>query len=137
MSTYSNEAKENTKAALIKTPAGMRFVAYLSLMNKQDYDRLETYINESFHEMILMTIPTKSRVLDAKATIKLNGRLKVKEILHVQDQLVGVALESEKQSGLLYCEIGIQEEYPHLVSHYFLAPMTEFKPESEDSADAK
>jgi len=121
---------DKAQQAVIKSQAGMRFIAQQTIYNKGDFQRLRQFIEDSYAENILAVDPVDRRVLDLKTSYKLNGRLKVKQVIGTSEHQVVLVLEAEKNDDYLYAEMQVEDEYPHKITHFLFRKMLEAKKES-------
>lgn len=120
---------DKEKLAVIKSQAGMRFIAQQTIYNSGDFKRLKDFINDSYSETALSVNPTDRRLLDLKTAFKLNGRLKIKQVVGTNEHQVVLVLEAEKSDGFFYTEMQVDEEYPHKITHFLFQKMQEVSEE--------
>lgn len=106
-----------------KSKAGRRFIAQMNFYNAADFDRLGEFMRGGYYDLILMQNPIDRRILDLKTTHKLYGRLKVAEVESAGEYAITVIMQAEKRGQKLRLEMTVDEDYPHQVLHYSLAPM--------------
>jgi len=106
-----------------ESKAGRRFIAQTNFYNRGDFDRLKTFMEEGYYELILMENPIKRRLLDLKMTRKLHGRLKVAKVETAEEYGIQLILSTEKTDSRLHLTMVVHEDYPHLVTHYSLVPV--------------
>lgn len=116
-------AQENDKLALQKSQAGMRFIAQTTIYNKQDLPRLRQFLDESYSEALLAEQTSEARLAAFEAWYAQEGRLRVKQVLAANEHHVIVALETEKSERLYYLELKCEDDYPHKVTQFMLAPL--------------
>jgi hypothetical protein len=109
----------------------MRLFAQLTLANRADWKRVRSFIATSYTREALAVHPVARRLLDLKTTHRLHGRLRVVQGLTIQDHSVAVALKTEKSDAVLYCEMIVEEEYPHRIQRFLLAPMRPVEPTTQ------
>lgn len=120
-----NTISDEDKNALIRSQAGMRFIAQMTLYNNKNLGRLKIFIEESYHEQALIVQPADFRLQEFKAIHKLNGRLKVKKVLAVSKHHVILALQTEKNEHLYYAELEVEEDYPHRIMRFMFTRLQE------------
>jgi hypothetical protein len=111
------------KLALQKSQAGMRFIAQTTIYNRQDLARLRQFIAESYSEVLLAEQDMDARLMALQAWYAQEGRVRVKQVLAANEHHVIVALETEKSANLYYLELKCEDDYPHKVTLFMLAPL--------------
>lgn len=106
-----------------QSKAGRRFIAQTNFYNVGDFERLDTFIRDSYFDLILMQNPVERRIFDLKTTRKLHGRLKVAEVESAEEYSVTLILSTEKNDKHLRLEMVVNEDYPHQITHYSLVPV--------------
>lgn len=118
-------SSEQEKQAIIKSQAGMRFIAQTTIYNSGDFERMGRFISENYTQGALVTDPPERRLLDIKTAYKLNGRIRVKQLLAVSEYQVALVAETEKNSDFFYAEVQVEEDYPHLIQRYLFTRLKE------------
>lgn len=98
-----------------QSPAGMRFIAQMSIYNRGDFSRLRQYFSENYHSTLLDEQSPAARTALLKAQFRLVGRLRVRQVIVAEKYEVVVLVESERDERLFIMTMSIEEEYPHHV----------------------
>jgi len=125
---------QTDKLALQKSQAGMRFIAQTSIYNQANWPRLAQFIDQSYSPDLLAEQPQPQRLADFQAWYEQMGRMRIKQVLAANEHHVIVALEVERQETLYYLELQCEDEYPHLVTRCWLAPLQPIDDEANDSS---
>lgn len=126
---YDDEAAENDpmyrdKFYLRASQAGMRFLAQTHIFNTLNWERLQQYISESYHEDQLEQQSIESRVQVFKTFYEKVGRVKVKQVIGTHEQRVVVVVEAEKgEVPFFLVDVVVEEDYPHKIIGYSQQPM--------------
>ena len=116
---------EQDKLALRKSQAGMRFIAQMTIYNSENTERLRQFIADSYHDTLLEQADTETRLQDLQQTLEQVGKLKVKQVMAVNEHQAIVIMEAQKSDGLFYCEMQVEEDYPHKITRYMFQQMRE------------
>lgn len=111
------------KLALRKSHAGMRFIAQMHIYNMLEWERLETFIAESYHADMLQQASVSERLGALNMLYEKVGRLKVKQVVGTNEHHAIVVMEAESSEGFFYVEMKVEEDYPHKVTFFLLQRM--------------
>ncbi|MCB9450630.1 MAG: hypothetical protein H6672_04280 [Anaerolineaceae bacterium] len=109
------------KTALALSSAGKRFIAQMTLYNTGNFERLATFIAESYTPEQLAEQSAADRLAALQQAHTEAGRLRVFHHVSVTDYRVVLLLQSESGS-LYYNRLKVDEEYPHLITQYIHRP---------------
>jgi hypothetical protein len=109
------------KTAMALSSAGKRFIAQMTLYNSGSFDRLRTFIAESYTPEQLAEQPAADRLAALEQLFAEAGRLRIFHHISVTDYRVVLLLQN--QAGeLFYNRLKVDEEYPHLITQYIHRP---------------
>ncbi|MEZ4671194.1 MAG: hypothetical protein R3E39_25085 [Anaerolineae bacterium] len=91
------------QAHLIPSNAGMRLIAQTSLFNKGDFERLRTFITESYADIALEAISVKARLAELKAMYRMAGKMRIDRVVAVDKHTALVILETER-AVFIWCK---------------------------------
>lgn len=103
---------------LARSHAGMRLIAQMSLYNKGDFERLRTFIADSYTPGALEMMSAKDRLLDLKMTYRVAGKLRVRQVAATDKHRVIVMMQAQKNNGMYLAQMVVEEDYPHRVIDY-------------------
>ena len=116
------------KQLLIRTPAGMRLIAQLTLYNNGDLDRLRGFMEASYAPAALEGDDSLehrfARFHEQRVRL---GRVRIVQLLAYDDHRAIVMLEAEHVTGFSVADLQVDPEYPH--------PITFYHDSSDDEAD--
>lgn len=118
-----HDEKQQDKVALRASQAGMRFIAQMTIYNAEKWERLETFIGDSYHDDLLEQMNTESRLNMFKTTYDKVGKMRVKQVMATNEHHVIVVMETEHTDDFFYIELKCEDDYPHKITHYMHAPM--------------
>lgn len=116
---------EQDKLALRKSQAGMRFIAQMTIYNSENTERLRQFITDSYHEAQLQAIDADTRLQNLLTTLAEIGKLRVKQVMAASEYQVIVIMEAQHSDGLFYCEVQVEDDYPHTITRYMFQQMKE------------
>jgi hypothetical protein len=120
------------KPYLVQSQAGMRFIAQMTIYNSGKFDRLRTFIRESYLPALLEAEPVSARLAAFRLWHKTLGRLRVRQVVGAGKHHILVLLEAEHTPDLFMQEMIVEEDYPHRITHYSHRPMGDSdQPEQE------
>jgi len=114
---------EQDKLALRGSQAGMRFIAQMHIYNMDNADRLETFIQDSYHDDQLAQQSVTDRLADLRTMYENVGKVRVKQVMAAGEHHVIVIIETEKGEQLFYIEVKVEEEYPHKIIQFMNQPL--------------
>lgn len=114
-----SEAKQH----LVTSHAGIRLIAQLTIFNRGDFARLRTYLEENYAEEAFTDIAARTRLAELKAIYRIDGRMRVEQVVAVGEYQVIVALEAERSQMFYLTHMNVQEDYPHKVTFFAQAKM--------------
>lgn len=126
---FDKEAAENDpmyadKFYLRASQAGMRFLAQTHIFNSLNWERMEQYIADSYHEETLAEQDVEGRLQVFKTFYEKVGRVKVKQVVGTHEERVVVVVETEKgEPPFFLVDIIVEEDYPHKIIGYSHQPM--------------
>lgn len=111
------------KLTLRASQAGMRFIAQMTIYNSGDFDRLRTYIAESYHPLMLAEHSAEAWLDQFREWGQDAGKVKVQQVLGASKHQVVVLLASERVEDFWLCDLTVEEEYPHRIISYSVTVM--------------
>lgn len=114
----SDQQPSPDQLALQQSQAGMRFIAQTTLYNRANFARLKQYIADSYHADQLEQQSVADRLANMQAMYDDIGRVRVKQLLAVNENHVILALSAEKTDNLFYTEVKVEDDYPHKITLY-------------------
>lgn len=112
----------NDKITLRASQAGMRFIAQTHIYNQGDFERLLTFITDSYHDDLLKVEPPAARV-EAFAGLRDEiGKLRVVQTIGSGKHHVLVLVEAERGGYFLH-ELRCEEDYPHKITAFSQQPV--------------
>lgn len=112
------------KIALRASQAGMRFIAQTHIYNSTNWERLQTFIADSYHANKLEEQAAEHRLDIFKTTFDKVGRMKVKQVVGTHEHRVVVVVEVELgDMPYFLVDMVVEEEYPHKVIAYSHQPL--------------
>ncbi len=109
---------EAAQQHLARSHAGMRLIAQMTFYNKGDFERLRTFIEESYTPGALEVMSAKDRLLDLKMTSRVAGKLRVRQVVATDKHRVMVMLQGQKNNSMYLAQMVVEEDYPHRVMDY-------------------
>jgi hypothetical protein len=106
------------KQQLARCHAGLRLIAQTTLYNRGDFDRLRTFIADNYTPGSLEVMAAKDRLLDLKMTYRFAGKMRVRQVVAVDQHRVVAMMQAQKNNRLYLTQIAVEEEYPHRVLDY-------------------
>lgn len=112
------------KIALRASQAGMRFIAQTHIYNSRNWERLEQFIRDSYHDDMLENQPIEGRLSMFQTTQEKIGRLKVKQVVGTHEERVVVVVETEMgEHPYFLVDLIVEEDYPHKIIGYSHQPL--------------
>jgi hypothetical protein len=111
------------KLALRLSQAGMRFIAQMTIYNSGAFDRLRTFIAESYHPDLLAQQPDEEWLALLRALYETLGKVRVRQVIGMGKHHVIVLLETQHGEGYFLSEIKVEEDYPHRITAYSTSPL--------------
>lgn len=102
------------KSALVNAAAGRRLIAYLTIYNSADFDRLRTFIEDNYTDEALAKDPVETRLAQHQAIYQQAGKLRVHQVVAADDYYVVVLLQAQN-GGYYINEFKVSEDYPHKI----------------------
>src|SRR5450432_2431594 len=111
------------KFALRISQAGMRFIAQMTIYNSGKFDRLRTFLVESYHPDLLAQESVEDRLGAFRAQYDSLGRIRVRQVIGTGEHHVIVLLEAERLEGYWLVDLTVEEDYPHRIIDHTLSIM--------------
>lgn len=111
------------KIALRISQAGMRFIAQMTIYNSGAFDRLLTFIDESYHPDLLAQESAQERLRHFQAQYTEWGKLRVRQVIGTGKHHVVVLLDAQNSDEYLVGELHVEGDYPHRVTAQSLSPL--------------
>jgi hypothetical protein len=111
------------QAALTGSSAGMRLLAQMTLFNRGDFDRLGTFIAESYTPAALADEPPAAaleRLRDLRASA---GPLRVYQVIASDPHRLIALAQSRLSGALFYMDIAVEDDYPHRITAFTHYPL--------------
>lgn len=121
---------EVAKQHLIGNHAGIRLIAQLTLFNRGDFERLRTYLQDNYADEALSMISAKARLAELKAIYRVNGKMRIEQVVAAGEYEVIVALEAERGEAIYLAQMLVHEEYPHKVMFFDQGKMDKVETET-------
>lgn len=119
-----NDPLIRDKVALRASQAGMRFMAQTHIYNSSNWERLQTFIADSYHSEKLEEQAAENRLDIFKTTFDKVGRMKVKQVVGTHEHRAVVVVEVENgELPYFLVDIAVEEEYPHKIIAYSHQPL--------------
>lgn len=119
--------------ALVRSQAGMRFIAQTTLYNAGQWERLAGYIADHYTATALIEQPAEARLAAFQALHAQIGRLHVLQVLATDPHQVVVVVEEEGAPGMSgsaeaapgtsLIDLVVEADYPHRILAYDRAPI--------------
>lgn len=110
-------ATNNDKMTLLKTAAGRRFIAFLTIRNSGKLDRLKTFIADNYTDKALEKHSVETLYEQYTQSLEDAGKLRVHQVVAADDHYIVVLMQG--QDGKYYInEYKVEEDYPHKVLKY-------------------
>jgi hypothetical protein len=110
------------KAALIRSQAGMRLIAQLHIYNSGDFDRLRTFIADSYTEALLEDQSVDERLAYFQQLRETHGKLRIFRIVGHDEHRVIVLLAGQKDATYCGLDISVQDDHPHQITEFLEIP---------------
>ncbi len=123
----------DAKQHLITSHAGIRLIAQLTIFNKGDFDRLRAYLQDNYAEEAFADIGVKTRMAELKAIYRMNGKMRIEQVIAAGEYEAIVALVAERGDAVYLTQMAVQEDYPHKVTFFNQGKMD--KVEDEEIED--
>jgi hypothetical protein len=111
------------KGALVTSQAGMRLIAQQTLLNRGDFERLRSFIAESYTAAALETQPADDRLADLQTMFEAAGKLKVIQVIGTGKHQVIVLMQGQKAEAPYLVEMIVEEDYPHKITVFGYQPL--------------
>lgn len=112
------------KIALRASQAGMRFIAQCHIYNSSNWERLQTFISESYQAEKLEEQAAENRLDIFKTTFGKVGRMKVKQVVGTHEHRAVIVVEVEHgEMPFFLVDIAVEEDYPHKIIAYSHQPL--------------
>jgi hypothetical protein len=109
---------DTARQHLITSHAGIRLIAQLTIFNKGDFDRLRAYLHDNYAEETFNDISAKTRLAELKAIYRMNGKMRIEQVVAAGEYEVIVALVAERGEAVYLTQMAVQEDYPHKVTFF-------------------
>lgn len=100
---------------LMKTAAGRRLIAYLTLFNKGDMGRITDYIRDNYSDKAFETRSAEEWLTWTEAIQEQVGKLRIHQVVAVDDYYIVVIVQAQKDDQFYINEYKVDEEHPHKV----------------------
>ncbi|RMF78101.1 MAG: hypothetical protein D6737_15845 [Chloroflexi bacterium] len=111
------------KTILVRSHAGIRLIAMMTLYNRGDMTRLHAYIDENYTDDALNDRSSDARMAAFETLHNTDGKLRVRQVLATDKYQVVVLMEASN-GNFSYHDIKVEEDYPHLIVEYTQQSMT-------------
>lgn len=118
MPDETNGAFSPDKAALMRSAAGRRLIAHLTIVNTGDGVRLRQYVRDNYHADALTADGIAVR-LAAFRLMRAGGRVRVKQVIASDDHQVA-ALLAREDDALWAVQMVVGADHPHLITAFAL-----------------
>ena len=96
----------------------MRFIAQMTIYNSGDFERLRTFISESYHPDLLAERGVEERLAVFREQYATLGKVRVRQVIGTGKYHVIIMLEAQHAEGFFVSEMKVEEDYPHLITEY-------------------
>ena len=105
----------DNRATLAGSQAGMRFIAQMTIYNSGDFERMRSFIVESYSPDLVEPDSVDERLEDFRAQRAAVGKLRVRQVVGTGKYHVIVLLEAEQGEDFILSELKVEEDYPHRI----------------------
>jgi hypothetical protein len=109
------------KKLLAESVAGMRLIAFMTLLNGAQFARLKEYVGSYFHPTLLEEQSVSAWVALLKAQYRLAGKLKVKQVIATDKHQAIVVMLGSIADAVKIVNLVVEDEYPHRVTRFDVA----------------
>ena len=113
----------DNREILSRSQAGLRFIALMTLFNKQEGARLRQFIADYFTEDALAEQDAESRAQDFEALYARTQKLRVYQVLGIGENQAIVVVEAQADHSYYAHSIQVEKDYPHRVMIYIQQPI--------------
>lgn len=110
------------KQVMVESPAGRRLMAYLTIMNTRNTERLKVYVADNYADEALEKESVDARMRWHDEAFDLTGRLRIHQVVAYDEHYVVVMLQAERDDGYYISEFKVDEDYPHKIMKFNLHP---------------
>ncbi len=100
--------------------AGMRFIAQMTIYNSGNFERLRSYVAESYHPDVLAQESLEERLDDFRYQYETLGKLRVVQLVGTGKHHVIVLLKAQKVDDYFLNSLEVEEDYPHRILDHSL-----------------
>ena len=123
------------KQHLTASHAGIRLIAQMTIFNKGDFERLRTYVQDNYAAGALAMISAKARLAELKAIKRIDGKMRVEQVVAAGEHEVIVVLVAERGEAVYLTQLAVEEEFPHKITFFSQGKMDKVEEEEELSDD--
>lgn len=123
------------KHHLVASHAGIRLIAQLTIFNKGDFERLRTYLQDNYADEALAMISAKTRLAELKAINRIDGKMRVEQVVAAGKYEVLVALVAERGEAVYLTQLAVEEDFPHKITFFAQGKMDKVEAEGEVNDD--
>ncbi len=109
---------EQDKMTLMKAAAGRRYMAFLTIYNSGNTERLRTFIEDNTTDKLLEKSSVDGLLAQYMAMKEATGKLKVHQVVAADDYYIVVLVMAQTDGKLYINEYKVDEDYPHKVLKY-------------------
>lgn len=103
--------------------AGMRFIAQMTIYNKQDIARLESYLRENYHKRALKERDIATRTAEFQTLLAQHGRARISQVIGADKHHAVVLVTYERGDLYGLYDLIVEDDYPHLILAFDQQPM--------------
>lgn len=108
----------DAKEALVKTAVGRRFIAFLTIANSGDGERLRQYIAENFADEALASSSVEQCWQSLQTIWGMVGKMRVFQVVATDDYQVMVITQAQTDGSFHMNQMQVQEDRPHKILLY-------------------
>ncbi len=113
----------SASSGLVRSRAGIRLIALISLFNRGDFTRIKQYLREQCHAEVFTSVSLVAQMAELRLLRRRFGRLRLTQIVGLSETQAIVLLETETGSTKLMVQIGVANDYPHLLEKLIFSPL--------------
>lgn len=123
-------ADDRDKQSLIRSQAGMRLIALLTLLNRidpatPDASRVTAYLKDSFQPDVLERVSADERAGQLVADRVKEGRTRIIQVIGHDPHHVITLSETERGAYYFMDDLTVDAEYPHRITGFDRIPMVD------------
>lgn len=106
------------KQAMIRSQAGMRYIAQMTIYNNGDFARLEQFVRESYAPAALEESSGEERLTAFRQGYAVDGRLRIVQVVGADPHHIVAVIECERSGAYFLEDMTVEPDYPHRILTY-------------------